>query len=274
MYYQRIDVKNAVCGYSTSSKSYGVREGAFFNARKKTFQRYTETIDGKKPVELTPSEVSKAAEAGAIAFYCSYWLYDCNDFREPTGRDLVWVIRIEKGDLEFAKKLTRAAAEALWEAGAEPFVKYSGDLGFDIILPLESIPFEVWHGNIDALDDLQGELSDVIVSSIRSRLGLVVEGDRHSFKIKEDEKTSLLSELRVKRGLLLAPMSINPETGLVSVPVDPRELDNFTIFDASPSKVIGKIWRFGSGPSYGLIKYAKLGQVRSLEDNQSEEQAF
>jgi len=259
-YYLRTDVKKAMCGYATSSRSYGIREGAFFNQKKKAFYRYIETENGKKPVNLTAEGISEALRIGANAFYCSYWIYDSMDFSKPVGRDLVWVVRVKNGDLEFTKKVTKTVVEALSEAGAEPLVKYSGDLGFDIVIPLEAIPFEIWQGDLKALDDLQSELSEAIVGNIRSRFCVTMEGKRHTFIVKEGEKTSLLSELRVKRGLLLAPMSLNPETGLVSVPVDPAELDSFTILDASPSRVSAMMWGPGF-PNYGLMRYAKVPQA-------------
>ena len=266
MYYQRTDVKRAVCGYASSGRSYGIREGAFFNRERRTFHRTIKTRKGeKKPVDLTPAGISDALQMGASAFYCSYWLYDSSDFSNPVGRDLVWTIRAEKGGLEFAKKVTKMALEALWEAGADPLVKYSGDMGFDIVLPLESIPFELWRGNPEALDELQRELSEAIVSYVGSRPGVTVEHGKSTFTVKEDEKTSLLSELRVKRGLLLAPMSLNPETGLVSVPLHPWELDSFTILDASPSRVKTREWRFDSTPNYGLLRYAKAWQAQSAK---------
>ncbi|MEM2874585.1 MAG: hypothetical protein QW567_00955 [Candidatus Hadarchaeales archaeon] len=264
MYYQRIDVKRAVCGYAESGKGHGVRECAFFNRKNGAFHRYLETPEGKSPVDLTAKGFSEALRMGADAFYCSYWVYDSRDFSTPIGRDLVWIVRAEKGDLKFAKRITKMVVEALSSAGVDPLVKYSGDMGFDIVIPLEDIPFEVWLGDLRALDELQGELSETIVGYIRSRPGVTVEGGNSTFRIKEDEKTSLLSELRVKRGLLLAPMSINPETGLVSVPVDPIELDSFTIFDASPSRVKTREWATGRAPNYGLMRYAKAWQPQAV----------
>lgn len=262
MYYQRLDVRQAITDFASASGSFGLRECAFYNAPIKSMQRFIGENGSKHPVSLdSPAAMEQALTLGASAFYCSYWRYDGQGPNHPTGRDLVWTIRAERGGLGFAKLVTARVLEALADAGVEPWVKYCGDLGFDLIIPLEAIPYEAWAYDVEALSDIQGGLTSYVEGYLRERFSnLAVEGATSPIEIKQEANTCLLSELRVRRGLLLAPMSLNPETGLVSVPVDPKRVGSFSIFDASPGDVRAFKWPQPSRAAYGLMKHARAWQ--------------
>ncbi|MDI6884644.1 MAG: hypothetical protein QMD00_05940 [Hadesarchaea archaeon] len=267
MYYQRLDVRRAIMDFANASGSFGLRESAFYNSRVKSMQRYIGENGSKHPVTLdSPAAVEQALSLGASAFYCSYWRHDGHGPNHPTGRDLVWTIRAERGGLEFAKLTTVRVLEALAEAGIEPWVKYCGDLGFDLIIPLEAIPYEAWSGNLEALSEIQEELTNYIEGYLCEHFSdITIEGTSSPIEIKRGTETCLLSELRVRRGLLLAPMSLNPETGLVSVPVDPKQVGSFSIFDASPGNVWAFEWVQPSRAVYGLMRYARAWQPASAQ---------
>jgi len=234
MYYNRVDVRRAILDFACSGAL--LRECAFYNSGAKSVQRY---FDYGRPVVFdSNAAIDRALRRGATAFYCSYWrCADPSELNEPLGRDLVWTVRAEDGSLRFAKLVTSAALRGLSNSGfQEPWVKYSGGLGFDIIIPLELIPAEAWGGDIYALDDLQRELTGYLADYLAERFERVRAG-RGSITIERENETCLLSELRARRGLLLAPMSLNPETGLASVPFAPSRVAEFSVLDASPSNV-------------------------------------
>ncbi|MGC8817142.1 MAG: hypothetical protein ACP5PX_04985 [Candidatus Hadarchaeum sp.] len=259
MYYQRQDVRRAILDFTSASGSTGVRECAVYNQKTRSIQRYL-SPEQRNPISLEePSDIDRVLAAGATAFYASYWRYYLDDFSNPIGSDLVWTTRSESG-LRFAREITSWIVKALDEVGApEPWVKYSGGLGFDLIIPLEAIPFEAWSSGVGVLRDMQRSLTNYVVSYlIDQNLGVSVQGVDSPIKLNRGKQTCLLSELRVKRGLLLTPMSLNPETGLVSVPVDPRRLDDFSILQASPEDARGVKWIIPR-ESYELLR-----QIQSL----------
>ncbi len=98
--------------------------------------------------------------AGATAFYSSYWRYtDPANASGVKGRDLVWSIKPKDGGLPAAKSATTLFLEALEDEGfPHPFVKYSGKLGFDVLIPLEDIQTGSPE-DIDFLSEIQSELT-------------------------------------------------------------------------------------------------------------------
>ena len=249
-YYNRADVRRAILDFARPRSI--ARECAFYNAQAKSIQRY---FDYGRPVVFdSNAAIDRALRAGATAFYCSYWrCADPGEPDEPLGRDLVWTVRAEEGGLGFAKLVTSTALEALSSGGIqEPWVKYSGGLGFDIIIPLELIPAGAWGGSLYALEDLQRGLTEYLAGYLTEHFERVRAG-RKSITIERENETYLLSELRARRGLLLAPMSLNPETGLVSVPLAPSEVGEFSVLDASPNNVRAFMWTQPSGMAHRLL---------------------
>lgn len=252
--------------FANAGGSTGVRECAVYNAKTRTLQRYL-GADQRRPITFEgPHDIDFVLALGAKAFYASYWRYYLDDFSNPAGTDLVWTVRSESS-LAFAKEVTSQVLEAIGGLGApEPWIKYSGGLGFDLIIPLEAIPLEAWVGEVGVLQEMQGSLTNYIVSYLADKADVSVEGVISPIRLKRGNETCLLSELRVKRGLLLAPMSLNPETGLVSVPVHPRRLEDFSVLQASPEEARGFLW---TPPKES---YEFLRQIKSwlLEANAAE----
>jgi len=273
MYYERLDVRQAIMDYATANGSTEVRECAFYNARARSIQRYVEGSGSQVPISLhTPAGLDVALNSGASAFYCSYWRQQWDGPAHPLGRDLVWTTRAKRGGLKFAKEVTTWATKALEEAGvSKPWVKYSGELGFDLVIPLETIPCESLIGGVDVLKDLQEGLTNYIVSYLRDGFtDVVVDGATSSIEIKRDKEMCLLSELRARRGLLLAPMSLSPQTGLVSVTIDPRSVGSFSVYDASPEDAKGVDWKVPVSPTYDLVRYIQPSRVAITEERLAE----
>lgn len=247
-YYNRSDVKRAILDFARAGDGSVVRECAFFNSRAKGVQRYLNYGDAERgrPI-LFDSEAAleEALREGASAFYCSYWRYaQPQESLHPLGHDLVWTIRATNGGLRFAKEVTVAVLDALADCGLyEPWVKYSGELGFDLVIPLEAIPGDAWSGDLKALADIQGALTSYIVSYLSERsAGFQLRTANSHISIGKGSDTCLLSELRLRRGLLLAPMSLNPRSGLVSLPLTPDRVASFSVLDASPADTSATEW--------------------------------
>jgi len=263
-YYRRLDVRQTIMDFASASNGSGERECTFYNSRIKSMQRHL----SKHPIVLdSTAAFDRALASGATAFYCSYWRYLGQDFSRPIAHDLVWIMRARRGGLEFAKMVTAWVVEALAEDGiSEPWVKYSGQLGFDILIPLEAIPNEAWAGDSYAVADLQRGLTNSIASYLTERHSSIrVNGVSSSLEIKRRTNTCLLSELRVRRGLLLAPMSLNPESGLVSVPIAPDEVAEFSVLDASPADARPFEWKQPSRVVHELVKHAHPWQLAQVQ---------
>jgi len=223
---------------------------------------------GEHPIVLDSAVAfDRALASGATAFYCSYWRYPGKDFSRPLGHDLIWTVRARRGGLRFARMVTALVIEALADGGvSEPWVKYSGQLGFDLLIPLEIIPNEAWAGDGDTLADLQRGLTSYIASYlIECRSNIHIDVTSSPLEIKQGTNTCLLSELWVRRGLLLAPMSLNPESGLVSVPIAPDEVAEFSVLDASPADARAFEWPPPSRVARGLVKYAHPWQLAPVQ---------
>ncbi|MFN4133014.1 MAG: hypothetical protein ACK4GQ_01405 [Candidatus Hadarchaeales archaeon] len=256
MYYLHTDVKKAIMTFASSEK--GVKEVAIYNPKVRSVQRYFKESGEKVPLIIDERRYNEVAPE-ASAFYCSYWHYDGVDFSNPIGRDLVWVVRAKKGGISIAKFVTKMVCEALGEIGLTPLVKYSGELGFDIIIPFDVIPLQISAGGLEALDELHHQLTDQITSYIREKLPEAeMQMLKDTLMLRVGSDSCLLSELRVKRGLLLAPMSLNPKTGLVSVPVDPKKIDSFRPLDATPDSARGVEWKVEMSVAAALLRFSAV----------------
>jgi hypothetical protein len=156
--------------------------------------------------------------------------------------------------------------EALQSLGIAPWLKYDGDRGFDLIVPLEAIPYEAWLGDLLLLNEIHHQLTEFIASYLDEHFFKLEEKcPRSSFRVEGDAGACLLSELRVRRGLLLAPMSLNPKTDLISVPISLEQLDDFTILDATKERAHPAEWRFPQAPVYSLVRFAPAQSLAHAE---------
>jgi hypothetical protein len=64
---------------------------------------------------------------------------------------------------------------------------------------------------------------------------------------------------------LLAPMSLNPESGLVSVPVAPDKVAEFSVLDASPADARAFEWAQPSRVAHELVKHARPWQLAPIQ---------
>lgn len=265
-YYMRADVRKALMDFMRPAEGIGVRESAVYNRRFRSIQRYL-TVGGQRiPIEVSQSSLAHLVSQGAYAFYGSYWRYEGAVPETPIGRDLVWTVRAVSGGIAETKEITSLILEGFAEMDVEPWVKYDGKLGFDLVLPLEAIPREVWVGNPSALDDLHQKLTAAAVGHVRERLpDATIIWLNSGAKIARGSGECLLSELRIRRGLLLAPMSLNPSTGLVSLPLEPAGVSRFLPIDATRDFAKPAEWRIPRSPTYALLRIAAGRQATALQ---------
>jgi hypothetical protein len=265
-YYMRADVRKALMDFMRPAEGIGVRESAVYNRRFKSIQRYVAVGEHRIPIEISQRSLADLVRQGAYAFYGSYWRYERKAPETPIGRDLVWTVRAVRGGIHEAKETTSLILDGFAEMGVELWVKYDGKLGFDLVLPLEAIPQEVWTGNPSALDDLHQKLTVAAVSRVRERLpDATITWLNSGARIVRDSGESLLSELRIRRGLLLAPMSLNPSTGLVSLPLKPGDVAGFLPIDATRDFVRPAEWKIPQSPSYTLFRMVAGRQAAVLQ---------
>lgn len=265
-YYHRLDTRRTILDFARAGGPEAVREGAFYYKRGDIIQRYTP--ENEIVVLDSHAAIDRALYAGASAFYSSFWRYaQPKELLHPLGRDLVWTIRAENGGLKFAKATTAAVFEVMSDAGFyEPWVKYSGELGFDIVIPLESVPGEAWAGDFKALDEIQRGITGYIASILSERPNFRVTRESSKVTIREGSNTCLLSELRARRGLLLAPMSLNPRSGLVSLPIAPSQVGSFSVLDASPADPKQREWRTRPNAARELIQHLHSWKFAEIQN--------
>lgn len=241
-YYRQKRVRKAIIDFVYSGAQDPLRECAFFNSDIRDIQRHVYEEDS---VLVLDSEevVSRLLKRGSSAFYTSYWRYsDPFQASGVIGRDLAWSIRAKQGGLSASKKMADLFVEALSEEGfSEPLVKYSGELGFDILIPMENLQAGS-SLDLEFLTEVHRDLTISASDYIERESSFDSDEDGSKIKFKGRLGTCLLTELRWRRGLILAPMSLHPNSGLVSVPLHPREIPEFSVVDATPENVQVREW--------------------------------
>ncbi|MHA1610284.1 MAG: non-homologous end-joining DNA ligase LigD, partial [Candidatus Njordarchaeales archaeon] len=176
----------------------------------------------------------------------------------------------------FIKEITKEVYDIIKEElGMYPCVKFSGSRGFQIWLSLDKPigSFEDYRKAVEIIQDSVEKRLEGKYDELRSDFGDI-------FDIPITTSTVAKKELRRRRILLdwsslkpegdvRAPYSMHYKTGLVSVPVDIRDLKNFTLDQARVENVVAqkdklaKIFELKPSPTEELLK--KLGKGGLLE---------
>jgi len=176
----------------------------------------------------------------------------------------------------FIKEITKEVYDTIKEElGMYPCVKFSGSRGFQIWLSLDKPigSFEDYRKAVEIIQDSVEKRLEGKYDELRSDFGDI-------FDIPITTSTVAKKELRRRRILLdwsslkpegdvRAPYSMHYKTGLVSVPVDIRDLKNFTLDQARVENVVAqkdklaKIFELKPSPTEELLK--KLGKGGLLE---------
>lgn len=263
-FYNQTKVKNSILDFFYSGSRDPIREGAFYDKNKEEIRRQ-HPDEGKDSVLVIDSEetMAEVLNSGARSFYGSYWRYsEPSETSGVIGRDLLWTIEAKEGGLKVAKEMTNLFLEALESEGfPQPLVKYSGEVGFDILLPLEDLQITS-EDHLSFLSDLHNELTEYSSGYIEEKTQFDRQKKKSGIRFLGNMGTCFLTERRWRRGLLLAPMSLHPSSGLVSVPVRPSEVPEFSVIDATPKKVRPREWDFSKRRT-GLETGLKPGTVSS-----------
>lgn len=226
---------------------------------------------GKRPDILQfEGDIFEMAKQGATSFHFSEERWsnpldlntgmrkkDLDDLR--IGWDLI--LDIDCKFLEYSKIVTFLIIEALKFHDIESFsLKFSGNKGFHIGIPFESFPEKV--NNIatnllfpDGPRIVAAYLKELIGSPLSANILEKDSIDDIAVNINKDKK-DLLNDKGVfdpfavadidtilisSRHMFRAPFSINEKSGLVSIPVQDKDLMKFNIDMAKPENVSTKL---------------------------------
>lgn len=219
---------------------------------------------GKRPnVIQYPQDILQAISEGAVAFHGSVerWLnpmqLDVGMSREQLdnlriGWDIL--IDLDVDSFEVAKIATKVFIEALKDHGIKSFsIKFTGGTSFHIFLQFETLPEKVnmiptknqypemlqkiieylkWYTKEEIKSEILNSFDVKEVSQITGKPlnEIVVNGEFDPFKV-------ISVDIFGSRHLFRLPYSLHESSLLVSLPLEPKEIDKFEKEQALPEKV-------------------------------------
>ncbi|MDI6721452.1 MAG: hypothetical protein QMD85_03615 [Candidatus Aenigmarchaeota archaeon] len=192
-----------------------------------------------------------------------------NDIR--TGWDIVIDVDSRKG-LEESKIAARLVCSLLERYNIKNCgVKFSGRRGFHIILPWEMFPQEI---DYKPLARQYPDIPRIILGFIRNKISddLRKELLKSSEEIGENPfETVEIEKDWGNRHMFRAPFSFNEKTWLVSLPISPRNIKNFSPEQAEPDAVLAmkkyeKIFAFEKEEAADLLIEAIDWNAASKKD--------
>lgn len=247
---------------------------------------------GRRPdVIETKSDVIALINKGVKSFHCSEerWLNPLmlGGEKKTEDRDknrLGWdlILDLDGVSFEYSKIVGDIIIKYLEEIGVYNFsVKFSGNKGFHIALPYEC--FSSYHGveemrvqfpklpkNIAMylMYTLRGRISKELLKKEGSieKIAKKYELDPQELTINDEESyhfnfmkvIEIDTILITSRHLFRMPYSLNEKSGLVSIPLKPSRILEFSKEEAKPQKVIPENYREFEFLSYNS-KYGKDG---------------
>ena len=228
--------------------------------------RYSDGGFGKRPDVLQfPSDVRELAREGVTSFHVSEerWkdplqLRSGMSKRELDDLRIGWdlVLDLDTNFFEFAKCAADLLVEALKFYDVKSLgIKFSGRAGFHLLVPFESFPTDVNEQATrllfpDGVRNIANHLKDLIEKPLRDQI-LSVSSLQEIQKGTGKEEAKLLktgkfdpfsvvdidSVLISSRHMFRSVYSINEKSGLVSVPVNPQQIKQFTLRQAKIENV-------------------------------------
>jgi len=219
---------------------------------------------GKRPnVIQYPQDIIQAISEGAVAFHGSVERWS-NPMQLDVGMSkeqldnlrIGWdvLIDLDVDSFEIAKIATKVFIEALKDHGIKSFsLKFTGGTSFHIFLQFEALPEKVnmvptknqypemlqkiieylkWYTREEMKSEI---LSFFDVREVSQRVGkplneIVVNGELDPFKV-------ISVDIFGSRHLFRLPYSLHESSLLVSLPLEPKEIDKFEKEQALPEKV-------------------------------------
>ncbi|PIN86507.1 hypothetical protein COV19_04405 [Candidatus Woesearchaeota archaeon CG10_big_fil_rev_8_21_14_0_10_44_13] len=251
MYYKRKDVQEAIVQHA-KDKEVAVKFGD------KGFGKRPDTIQ-------YPNDILELARQGATSFHASEELWknplqldpmmkrqEIDNLRK--GWDLV--IDIDCQFLDYSKIAGDFIIKALRHHGIMSLTcKFSGNHGFHIAVPFEAFPENVHNMETRLLfPEAPRKIAFYLKEMIKKHLAkeLLKREDINKIAVKSGKKfneivkdgefdpftvLSIDTLLISSRHLYRMPYSFNEKSGLVSVPIDPESVLDFSKEDAKPEKV-------------------------------------
>jgi len=283
-YYSREDVQEALVAFAKNREIAGVYGNGSFSSRPN--------------VLLHKSDVMAMVKQGIIEFHCSI-----EKWSEPmgiktdnydslrSGWDLI--LDLDSKDFEHGKVAALVMMKALRKHNLEPSIKYTGGKGFHIGIPWESIPAKVDYDDSSkmfpqlarriaaylrdfAWDDLEKELlKKWTMEELAEKSGvdmerLVTEDGMNPYLVVDVDPV-LISP----RHLFRMPYSLNKKSFLVSLPISPYTLENFTKEKAkADGMVIDRRFMEASKPDQAGLLIAEAVDWWSLRSKEEEKKVF
>lgn len=219
-----------------------------------TNEKIGKTIRGKRPDTLHyPGDIDALARKGATSFHLSVerWRHprSVRKGMAPMERDdlrIGWdlVLDLDSDDFTCCTEACAVFVVVLREAGLQdPFVKFSGNKGWHVIVPYEWFP-PMYRGKPTSrlFPSVAASMLDILSERARDRLDNAFatilppskydDVGRDPYRIVEVDR-----QVAGSRHLIRSPYSLHEKSGLVSVPVDADDVRRFHKSDAEPSCV-------------------------------------
>jgi len=225
---------------------------------------------GKRPQILQfPADVKEFARRGTTSFHISV-----ENFSDPlklspetTERELTelregWdlIIDIDCPWFEYSKKTAQLVIEYLRSQGITSMgIKFSGNKGWHINVPKETFPEKILRGKYvvrktfpilleKLLTKLKSELNEYLNNSNQGYYekdinALLRKTNKTRKEITVDDKIDYLKLMDIDlamaspRHLIRSPYSFHEKSGLVSIVIEPEELQNFKKDSAKPENI-------------------------------------
>jgi DNA primase catalytic subunit len=215
---------------------------------------------GKRPdIIQFPKEVEAMARRGATSFHISQerWFDPMQLSQNSTKRDLDdlrkgWdlIIDIDCPHFDYSTLAAETIIEALNVEGTESQIKFSGNRGWHIAIPFEAFPDKIGKNETK---NMYSEASEAILMYLRNIINKQLwvkikekEGDLRKVverigkkPTSEDISTYIGLDLALgaPRHLIRAPYSLHEKTGLVSLPINPKDISKFEKDWAKPENI-------------------------------------
>jgi DNA primase len=178
--------------------------------------------------------------------------------------DRAWfVIDIDSRQLplEMGRLAATHAVDVLTKQGLAPLVKFSGSDGFHLMWEVPDVSSisdaELWETEREVVRAVACEVerrleTDPTADPIRRKIGAGHPTIITSSADRDNANALLFDEYILKENAnFRVPFSIQPRTGLVAVPLTPKQLASFAPEQASPAAVAAK-WPTSRLPRYRL----------------------
>ena len=214
---------------------------------------------GKRPNVLQfPKDVSDFARNGVTSFHISVENWDdplrlsgesTEHFLNELRKSWDLIIDIDCPWFEYSRKTARLIVEYIKSKGLKNIgIKFSGNKGWHIAIPYESFPEKIFAGKVEThktfplllekiLKKIKVELNDYLneenpgyyesnLSDILKKTGKTKEEITKNGKINFLDLMDIDLAMASPRHLIRSPYSLHEKSGLVSIVIDEKEIEN------------------------------------------------